>query len=137
MSKTGNIKKRLHLQKRIFNCIEEIRACEDELAALGCAELSAESDEMLTETLWTNFRLVQTSQRSYHDSLDKFGEDPCFAIAALLEEKLGNIPQYQLLLRGCSIQTGDKSGRFCITGDVAESTAYRILSPRQQCDRQQ
>lgn len=118
------------LQEKIMECFQTILKCEDELKEIRHDDLY-DSGFNTIETLWKNFERVQNGQGLVSESLGKYAEDPCFAIAALLEKQLPTL-QSGLRMQGCSILVQDRCGRFCITGQVDESIAEQI---RVYCSR--
>jgi hypothetical protein len=113
------------LQARIVSCMEAIRLCEDELVGLGVYEFGGDAPDS-TETLWRNFRHVQNGHSDLQRNFGRYEEESCHAVAALLERELLPRPQSGLLLRGCSIQTRDKSALWCISGELDERTREQI-----------
>lgn len=120
----------LELQEKIMESFITILECESEIKRLRHDDLY-DSCFKGKETLWKDFERVQNGVGLVSGSLGRYGEDPCFAIAALLETQLPRL-QSGLRMRGCSILVEDKSGRFCITGQVDESIAGQI---RGYCSR--
>ena len=112
------------LQEKIMECFSTIFDCEAEMKQL-CHDDLWDSGFNTRETLWKDFERVQNGQGLVSGSLGRYGEDPCFAIAALLGTQLPTL-QSGLRMQGCSILARDKSGRFCITGQVDESIAEQI-----------
>lgn len=112
------------LREKIEACMNTIYECEDELKKLRTMD-SYDSGFNDRESLWLDLQRVQNGLGSYGHSLGKYAEDPCFAIAALLEQQLPTL-QSGLRMRGCSILVQDKSGRFCMTGYVDENIAEKI-----------
>lgn len=123
-SKAAIVSRVEELQARIVSCMETIRECEEELISLRKIDLW-DSGFNTRESLWLNLQRVQSGRGSYAYSLGKYGEDPCFAIAALLERQLPK-PESGLRMQGCSILVREKCGQFCMTGQVDESIAERI-----------
>ena len=119
------------LYRKILRCMEVIAKCEDELAVMGMDDINA-CDGMTTETLWRNFRRVQSGRSDLQRNLRRYGEDPCHAVAALLERELLSIPLSGLLLRECTIGTRDKSALWCISGELDERTSGQIRVWSQQ-----
>lgn len=112
------------IKDKIVSCMETIRECEEELMSLRRTDLW-DSVFNTRETLWLNLQRVQSGRRLYEYSLGKYGEDPCFAIAALLERQLPRL-ESGLRMRGCSILVQEKCGQFCMTGYVDGSIAEKI-----------
>ena len=123
-SKASIVRRVEELHDRIVSCMETIRGCEKELMALRKIDLW-DSGFNTRESLWLNLQRVQSGRGSYAYSLGKYGEDPCFAIAALLEQQLPKL-QSGLRMQGCSILVREKCGQFCMTGCVDESIAEKI-----------
>lgn len=119
------------LYHRILRCMEEIAKCEDELASMGMDDIDS-YDGDLTQILWRNFRRVQIGRSDLQRNLGRYGEDPCHAVAALLERELLSTPLSGLLLRGCTIRTRDKSALWCISGELDERTSEQIRVLSQQ-----
>ena len=130
VSKAAIVRREIELQDRIVSCMETIRDCEKELMSLRRTDLW-DSGFNTRESLWLDLQRVQRGHVSYEYYLGKYGEDPCFAIAALLEKQLPTL-QSGLRMQGCSILVQDRCGRFCITGQVDESIAEQI---RVYCSR--
>lgn len=123
-SKKANMVRMAELHDKIDACVNTIYECEDELMKLRTMD-SYDSGFNTRETLWLDLRRVQSGRGSYGHSLGKYGEDPCFAIAALLEQQLPTL-QSGLRMQGCSILVQDRCGRFCMTGCVDGSIAEKI-----------
>lgn len=119
------------LYQKILNCMEVIANCENELVGMGMDDIN-DCDGMATETLWRNFRRVQNGRSDLLRNLGRYGEDPCHAVAALLERELLSRPLSGLLLRGCTIRTRDKSALWCISGELDERTSGQIRVWSQQ-----
>lgn len=123
-SKAAIVRREIELQDRIVSCMETIRKCEQELMSLRKTDLW-DSGFNTRESLWLDLQRVQSGHGSYEYYLGKYGEDPCFATAALLEKQLPTL-QSGLRLQGCSILAQDRCAEFCITGCVDESIAEAI-----------
>lgn len=113
------------LYQKIQHCVATIAKCEDELVSMGIDDIDS-FDEETTETLWRNFRRVQNGCSDLRQNLGRYGEEPCHAVAALLEHELLSTPLSGLLLRGCTIRTRDKSVLWCISGELDERTSGQI-----------
>lgn len=112
------------LEEKIMECVSTILDCETEIKQLRKTDLW-DSGFNTRESLWLDLQRVQSGRGSYEYYLGKYGEDPCFAIAALLEKQLPTL-QSGLRMQGCSILAQDRCAEFCITGCVDESIAEAI-----------
>ena len=108
-NKTAIVNREAELHDRIVSCFETILECEKELRALCKIDLW-DSGFNTRESLWLDLQRVQSGRGSYEYYLGKYGEDPCFAIAALLEKQLPKL-QSGLLMQGCSILAQDRVRR--------------------------
>lgn len=113
------------LYQEIQRCVATIARCEDELVRMGMDDIDS-CDGEATETLWRNFRRVQNGRSDLRRNFGRYGEEPCHAVAALLEHELLSTPLSRLLLRGCTIRTQDKSVLWCISGELDERTSGQI-----------
>ena len=113
-SKAAIVRREIELQDRIVSCMETIRKCEQELMSLRKTDLW-DSGFNTRESLWLDLQRVQSGHGSYEYYLGKYGEDPCFATAALLEKQLPTL-QSGLRMLGSSILAQDRCAEFCITG---------------------
>ena len=116
--------RKVELQEKIESCRQTIVECEKELKELRTIDVW-DSGFNTKESLWLDLQRVQSGRESYEYYLGKYGEDPCFATAALLEKLLPKL-QSGIRLLGCSILAQDKCAEFCITGCVDESIAEAI-----------
>lgn len=120
----------MELQARIFECVKEIRKCEDEIVLLGSDDIINSSE--IKETLWSNLHLFQIGRKHRFAIPCRFDENPSFAVLSLLEERLRTTHLLGLQMRGCSIRIQDKNVDFCISGDVDAEIFGRTDERRQQ-----
>ena len=108
----------------IEECLRIISNSEDELIKLQLLD-RWKGGVSNVSFLWKNLQAAQNVPEPGSGIPDRSGEDPCFVIEDLLLKQLPRL-QSGLRMQGCSILVQDKTGRFCITGSVDESTFERI-----------
>lgn len=118
-------KRQSYLLERLLDLYSEICRCEDELLMLQVVDMDDLSST--ADSLWKNYRLIQSGHApTPAETLGQYEVSPCRSVSALLERTLSATHGTELLLRGCTIVTQDKSVRWYISGELDERTSAQI-----------